>query len=85
MALVKRQPSLSHYNGKNAKGVWELVIRGSRSDRFGMLHYWGLNIRPEEKLPGEVLEVMEDEREQEDESGDGGTPASGEESSPVKP
>lgn len=85
MALVKRQPSLSHYNGKNAKGVWELVIRGSRSDRFGMLHYWGLNIRPEEKLPGEVLEVMEDEREQEDESGDSDTPASGEGSSPVKP
>ena len=69
MALVKRQPSLSHYNGKNAKGVWELVIRGSRSDRFGMLHYWSLNIRPEEKMPGEVLDVMEDQREQEDESG----------------
>lgn len=85
MALVKRQPSLSHYNGKNAKGVWELVIRGSRSDRFGMLHYWSLNIRPEEKLPGEVLEVMEDQREQEDESGEAGTPAPGEESSPVKP
>jgi subtilisin-like proprotein convertase family protein/Ca2+-binding EF-hand superfamily protein len=59
MALVKRQPSLGHYNGKNAKGTWQLVIRGSRSDRFGMLHYWGLNIRPEEKLPGQTLDVLE--------------------------
>lgn len=64
MALLKRQPSLSHYNGKNARGVWQLVVRGSRSDRFGMLHLWSLNIRPQEKLPGEVLEVLENENEE---------------------
>ena len=69
MALVKRQPSLSHYNGKNAKGVWELVVRGTRSDRFGMLHYWSLNIKPQEKSVGEVLEVMEDKRESEEGGG----------------
>ena len=64
MALLKRQPSLSHYNGKNARGVWQLVVRGSRSDRFGMLHLWSLNIRPQEKLPGEVLEVLENQNEE---------------------
>lgn len=64
-ALLKRQPSLGHYNGKNAKGVWQLVVRGTRSDRFGMLHYWSLNIRPEEKKPGEVLEVLENPEKQE--------------------
>jgi len=68
MALLKRQPSLGHYNGKNAKGVWQLVLRGTRSDRFGMLHYWSLNIRPQEKLPGEVLEVLEDPNQKEGEN-----------------
>lgn len=47
-ALVKREPSLSHFNGQNARGVWQLVIRGTRSDRFGMLHQWSLIIQPQE-------------------------------------
>ena len=29
-----------------------------------MLHLWSLNIRPQEKLPGEVLEVLENENEE---------------------
>lgn len=49
-ALLKRQPSLSHFNGKSANGVWQLVIRGTRSERFGMLHGWGLIIRPQENM-----------------------------------
>lgn len=44
--LLKRQPSLSHFNGSSAKGVWQLVIRGTRSERFGMLHSWSLRFRP---------------------------------------
>ena len=43
--LLKRQPSLSVFNGKSAKGVWQLIIRGSRSDRFGMLHNWNLRVK----------------------------------------
>ncbi len=46
-ALQKRQPSLSHFNGQSMKGVWQLVISGSRSERFGMLHSWGLTVKPE--------------------------------------
>ncbi len=46
-ALVKRQPSLSHFNGKSVKGVWQLVVRGTRNERFGMLHSWGLIVRPQ--------------------------------------
>lgn len=64
-AMVKRQPSLSHFTGMNARGVWQLVIRGSRSDRFGMLHSWSLQIRPEEKLPGQVLPVAANESDAE--------------------
>lgn len=45
--LVKRQPGLSHYNGKSIKGVWQLVIRAPRSDRFGMLHRWALLAKPQ--------------------------------------
>ena len=43
--LLKRQPGLSVFNGKSAKGVWQLIIRGSRSDRFGMLHSWNLRMK----------------------------------------
>lgn len=48
MALVKRQPSLNSYIGKSAKGVWQLVIRGTRSERFGMLHDWSLRMKSRE-------------------------------------
>ena len=51
-ALLKRQPSLGHYVGKNARGSWQLMIRGARSDRFGMLHSWGLITRPQEGIDG---------------------------------
>jgi Ca2+-binding EF-hand superfamily protein len=51
-ALGKKQPSLSHFNGKNIKGVWQLVVRGSRSDRFGMLHGWSLVIKPQDGMLG---------------------------------
>jgi subtilisin-like proprotein convertase family protein/Ca2+-binding EF-hand superfamily protein len=50
-AVVKHEPSLSHFTGKNARGVWQLVIRGTRSERFGMLHGWSLMIRLEEQRP----------------------------------
>ncbi len=44
------QPGLSSFNGQNATGVWQLVIRGTRSDRFGVLHDWSLVFRPRETL-----------------------------------
>jgi hypothetical protein len=43
--LLKREPGLSVFNGKSAKGIWQLIIRGSRSDRFGMLHSWHLRMK----------------------------------------
>jgi hypothetical protein len=49
-ALLKRQPSLSHFNGKSVKGVWQLVIRASRSERFGMLHRWSLIVTPMDQM-----------------------------------
>ena len=51
-AVQKKQPSLSSFNGTNAKGFWQLIVRGTRSERFGMLHGWGLTIAPEESVPG---------------------------------
>ncbi|NNE00840.1 MAG: calcium sensor EFh [Pirellulaceae bacterium] len=48
--LVNRQPGLSAFNGKSVKGVWQLVIRGSRSERFGMLHGWSLLVTPQTDL-----------------------------------
>jgi subtilisin-like proprotein convertase family protein len=45
--LLQQQPGLSQFNGKNANGVWQLVVRGTRSDRFGMLHNWALFIKPQ--------------------------------------
>jgi subtilisin-like proprotein convertase family protein len=46
-AVIKRQPSLSHFNGKTVKGIWQLTIRGQRSDRFGMLNGWALIALPQ--------------------------------------
>ena len=43
---LKRQPSLGSFNGKSVKGVWQLVVRGSRSERWGMLHSWELMVTP---------------------------------------
>ena len=59
-ALLKRQPSLSSFNGKNINGVWQLVIRGTRSERFGMLHEWRLIVRPQEETIGGVDAPAED-------------------------
>jgi Ca2+-binding EF-hand superfamily protein/subtilisin-like proprotein convertase family protein len=50
IAMEKKQPGLSSFNGKTVQGVWQLVIRGSRSDRFGMLHSWGMSIKPQEEF-----------------------------------
>ncbi len=58
--LLKRQPGLSHFNGKNAKGVWQLVVRGTRSERFGMLHSWGLITRPQEAMTGTSAVARQD-------------------------
>ena len=49
-ALTRRQPSLSAFNDKSIKGVWQLVIRATRSDRFGMLHSWSLMVTPKSDL-----------------------------------
>jgi subtilisin-like proprotein convertase family protein len=56
MALQKRLPSLGQFNGQSAHGVWQLVIRGTRNDRFGMLHGWSLIIRPKEAMLDAVAE-----------------------------
>ena len=47
---LKRQPSLGSFNGKSAKGVWQLVVRGSRSERWGMLHSWELIVTPVDNM-----------------------------------
>lgn len=52
--LIHRQPGLSHFTDKNAKGVWQLVIRGTRNERFGMLHRWTLLISPRERMAGRL-------------------------------
>jgi subtilisin-like proprotein convertase family protein len=49
-ALTKREASLSSFNGKSIKGVWQLVIRGTRNERFGMLHSWALLVKPQDDM-----------------------------------
>lgn len=58
-AATRRQPSLGHFNGKNARGVWQLVIRGTRSERFGMLHSWSLKIKPNDQLIDAAMTLVE--------------------------
>ncbi len=48
-AAEKKEPSLSHFYGKNVNGLWQLEIRTTSGDRPGMLHGWSLIVsRPEE-------------------------------------
>lgn len=56
-AQAKGQPSLSLFNGKSIQGVWQLVIRGTRSDRFGMLHRWSLLVRPLDSMLDQPAEA----------------------------
>jgi hypothetical protein len=81
-ALTKREPSLSSFNGKSIKGVWQLVIRGTRNERFGMLHSWALIVKPQEDmLDAPAAAPPEDtgasEAQPESEARSGGEPPSG--------
>jgi subtilisin-like proprotein convertase family protein len=58
-AALKRQPSLSSFNGKSVKGVWQLVVRGSRSERWGMLHSWELIVTPVDDMMDAANETAE--------------------------
>ncbi len=79
-ALIKKQPSLGHFNGKSIKGIWQLTIRGQRSDRFGMLNGWSLIARPEGD-PG-ITQPAPQPAAPADGGGEGqGRPAGGESSS----
>jgi len=60
-AVVKRQPGLGQFNGKSIKGVWQLVIRCSRSERFGMLHGWGLIVTPIDDMMDNPATTLEDD------------------------
>ena len=61
-AVLKRQPSLSSFNEKSIQGVWQLMIRGTRNERFGMLHGWSLVVRPMESLfPGNDAAAVADD------------------------
>lgn len=46
-ALAKRQPGLAVFKGQSLKGLWQLMIRTSRSDRSGVLHEWSLLVEPD--------------------------------------
>ncbi len=67
-ALIKKQPSLGHFNGKSVKGVWQLVVRGTRNQRFGMLHNWSLIVKPMEDMLGNTTTVSSQEDSQASES-----------------
>lgn len=54
---MKKQPSLSTFAGTSAKGVWQLVVRATRSDRFGMLHDWSLNFKTREVEPNRTRDT----------------------------
>ena len=58
-AALKKQPSLSSFNGKSVKGVWQLVVRGSRSERWGMLHSWELIVTPVDDMMDPESESVE--------------------------
>ena len=57
-AINKKQLGLSQFNGKSSKGLWQLIIRGTRSNRPGLLHSWKLLMQKKSDQPAEVVEVV---------------------------
>lgn len=55
-AIAKRQPGLGSFKGKNLQGVWQLMIRSSRSDRSGVLHDWALIVKPDQNVIDSMLD-----------------------------
>lgn len=55
-AVAKRQPSLSTFKGKSLKGLWQLMVRSSRSDRSGVLHDWSLIVTPNRDSVDQMLD-----------------------------
>jgi subtilisin-like proprotein convertase family protein len=55
-ALAKRQPSLNSFKGKSLKGLWQLMVRSSRSDRSGVLHDWSLIVTPNRDSVDQLLD-----------------------------
>ncbi len=53
-AIERRGQSLNRYRGKNLKGTWQLMIRGSRSERAGILHGWSLIVQPNREAVDEL-------------------------------
>lgn len=47
-SILKKQPGLATFNDKSIRGTWQLIIRGSRSERYGLLHEWKLLATPAE-------------------------------------
>ncbi len=58
-AIANRKPGLSQYIGQSAKGTWQLVLAGSRNDRFGMLHQWSLIMKPQDRVGIESIQAPE--------------------------
>lgn len=58
-AIDKKEPGLKQFSGTSVKGVWQLIIRGTRNDRAGMLHFWSLDAKPIEAPPGESVITKE--------------------------
>jgi len=54
--VIKRQPGLIVFKGKSLKGLWQLMIRSSRSDRTGVLHDWALLVKPDQQSVDRLLE-----------------------------
>ncbi len=73
-ATDKRQPSLSAFNGKSVKGVWQLIVRNTRSDRFGVLHNWALYVKRQEPKPAETSPPPADQPAKEPQSGEAPPP-----------
>lgn len=45
-SIAKKESGLDRYKEKSLKGVWQLMIRASRSERPGLLHSWSLIVEP---------------------------------------
>jgi Ca2+-binding EF-hand superfamily protein len=55
-AVDAEQPSLRHFYGHSVQGLWQLMIRTTRSDRSGLLHNWSLIVKRQSSDPPDYAE-----------------------------
>ncbi len=61
--VLKGQPGLAYFNDRSTQGVWQLVVSGTRSERFGMLHSWSISMKSKSDSMDQFVAAVDEDVE----------------------